>query len=228
MKRTFVITVLLMLLLATVGTTAAVAVKPEKTPQAGKSSTYLFDVATTDAHRSGTLMINLDEHKFVFNGKGFEPGKPYRLWYSEGATGGLPEMIHPFVAAVANNAGNVHCEGAWTEALDSWPAPAFTIKPDVKAGSGSSTVYTGLITGDGTEEGWGHYYVFVTPDGTTHRIYQGQTGPDSLPTGSHATFTVEAIRTNADHTVVVASGPVVVTSSDPPGTWSWYADMKPA
>ncbi len=219
-RKTLIVVALSFLMLSTVSTAA--------TAQKGKSPVYQFAV-TGEGGGSGKLMINLDEQKFVFNGKGFEPGKPYQLWYEKGRTDDLPEPIYPFDAALANAAGTVHIEGAWTEALGSWVAPAFTIKSIVTPGTepGSGAVYTGLITGDGTEAGWGHYYVFETDDGT-HRIYQGLTGPASLPAESQATFTVEAIRMNADYTIVVASGPVVVTSTDPPGTWSWYADMKPA
>lgn len=73
MKRVLAITVLALLLMPTVGVGAVAAKLDENPRQAGASSVYIYEVAATDTHGSGKLMVNLDEQKFVFNGKDFEP-----------------------------------------------------------------------------------------------------------------------------------------------------------
>ena len=98
MKRILVITVLAVLLLSTVGATVAVA------QQKGKSSVYQFDIAATDSHGSGKLMIDLKQRTFHFTGKGFVPGRTYWLWCE--ASG--PRTLG---SVVANPAGNVEITG---------------------------------------------------------------------------------------------------------------------
>lgn len=118
MNRVLITTVLCVLLLASVGAMTGTA------RQAGNSSVYHFNVAATDTHGSGTLMINLDEHKFVFNGKGFDPSKTYYLRYTEAGT----TDIRQFASAVATMGGTVHAEGVWVTDLAGLPrAPTFTL-----------------------------------------------------------------------------------------------------
>ncbi len=80
--------------------------------QAGTSSVFLFDVATTDIHGSGKLMIDVKQHTFVFNGKGFAPGKTYLLQYYHYGLAGT----RIFAEAKASSSGNLHAAGTWEDA----------------------------------------------------------------------------------------------------------------
>ncbi|MGZ4846551.1 MAG: hypothetical protein ACXV3E_01990 [Halobacteriota archaeon] len=106
MKRTFAIATLCVLLVATVGTTAAVA------EQRGKSSVYQFDVV--GAQGAGKLTINLDQHKYVFTGKGFAPYTRY--WLQCDALG------RTFGSVVTNPAGNLNFQGTWPRSIATLPA----------------------------------------------------------------------------------------------------------
>jgi PKD repeat protein len=104
MKRTLAIVVLCMLLLATVGTTAAVA------NQAGKSPVYQFDVMSGNT-AVGKLTVNTKQQTFVFNGHGLTPGETYYLYDTS-------QGMRYVGSGVANNGGNVHIEGAFPTAID--------------------------------------------------------------------------------------------------------------
>ncbi len=71
MKRTLVITVLLMLLLATVGTTAAIAAKPV---------TYKYDVKY-ESSAVGQITIK-NAATYTFTARGLDASKQYELWYT--------------------------------------------------------------------------------------------------------------------------------------------------
>lgn len=106
---------LLIALLATAPASAAVHNQAAAELQAGKSSVYHFDVAATDTHGSGKLMINVDQQKFVFNGKNFDPNRLYALYYVYGPYY-LPASsadLHLFASAVATPSGNLHIAGTW-------------------------------------------------------------------------------------------------------------------
>jgi|GEM_PF-6489078 len=96
--------VLCVLLLATVGTTAAVA------KQMGNSPTYQFTVAITNPDGttgSGKLVVDTSTQTDVFNRKGLTPGTMYHLY--------TPLDTKPLGSDVANAGGNVHLRGTCTE-----------------------------------------------------------------------------------------------------------------
>ncbi len=80
--------------------------------EAGASSVDFYEVTATDNHGPGKLMIDIDQHKFVFNGKDFEPSKIYALSYTRAPSTDL----RVFASAVAKASGNLHAEGTWPEA----------------------------------------------------------------------------------------------------------------
>ncbi len=122
MKRTLTIATLCVLLLATIGTTAAVAEQKEK------SSVYHFDIKASDSHGPGKLTINLNKHTFVFTGKGFRPDTRYWLW--------CEALDHAFGSVVANSAGNVNFQGTWPQSIPTVPATtAFALIPSLPTGS---------------------------------------------------------------------------------------------
>ncbi len=107
MKRmTLIAVALCLVLLTTLGAGAVTAKQEASLHQAGKSSVYFVDVAATDTHGKGKAMINLEEHKIVFTGKGFEPGTTY--WLRSEASG-----TQTLGFAVANHAGNLNFQGTW-------------------------------------------------------------------------------------------------------------------
>jgi hypothetical protein len=119
MNRTTSIAVAVcLILIASIGASAVAARQDSNPRQAGASSVYFFDVAATDTHGSGKLMINLDEKKFVFNGKDFEPSRMYVL-QARAASG---TDLHVFASAVATPSGNLHVEGTWTGDATAHPA----------------------------------------------------------------------------------------------------------
>src|SRR5512139_3991244 len=71
--------VLCLMIIATVGASAATATQDENPSQAGKSPVYFYDVAASDTHGKGKLMVDVDKHTFVFNGQGFEPSAQIAL-----------------------------------------------------------------------------------------------------------------------------------------------------
>jgi hypothetical protein len=104
------ITVLGVLLLASIGAVFSTMATETSTVQAEGSPVYLFRIPATDTHGGGTLAINLAEHRFVFDGRG-EPGKTYYLRYTVAGTQG----IHQFASAVATSSGKLYMEGVWTK-----------------------------------------------------------------------------------------------------------------
>ncbi len=117
MKRFFIITVLGVLLIAAIGTTAVSA------KQARDSPIYIFHVAATNGHGSGVLIVNVEKHTFVFNGRGFVPDTPLYLRYT---IAGMPGT-HQFASVVATHTGTVYLTGMWARSLVDLPAmPVFT------------------------------------------------------------------------------------------------------
>ncbi|MGZ4847074.1 MAG: hypothetical protein ACXV2B_06170 [Halobacteriota archaeon] len=154
MKRIQLIAAALCLvMITTIGAGVVTAKQEVKSNQAGKSSIYLYNVAATDTHGSGKLMINLAEHTFVFNGKGFDPTRTYYLRYTVAGIAG----VHTFASVAATPSGNVHLQGAWITDLRSLPAaPAFDI-------STTSPVVAVLTVTDGPVQTDGlTYYLTAT------------------------------------------------------------------
>ncbi len=114
--------VLCALMFGTLGADIVTAKQETNPRRAGASSVYFFDVAATDTHGPGKLMIDLAEHTFIFNGKGFDPSKTYYLQYKLGNIPG----IHTFASVMTTPSGNLHVEGTWTRDLATLPAtPTF-------------------------------------------------------------------------------------------------------
>ena len=93
------------------------------TTQPSQPSVYEFDILATPSHGGGTLLINLAEHKFVFDGKG-EPNRTYYLQY----TLKNESRIHQFASVVANPSGVLHIEGNWTMKFGSWATKLANIR----------------------------------------------------------------------------------------------------
>lgn len=127
------ITILGVLLLASVGAAAGGAAAGAAT-QAGQSSVYLFDVPATASHGGGTLMINLAEHKFVFDGKA-EPGMTYYLQYTLAGMQG----VHQFASAAATPSGILHMEGMWTKKFGTWATKLASIQRTHTLGFAAAT-----------------------------------------------------------------------------------------
>jgi hypothetical protein len=110
MKRNTVVGVALgLMMMATVGT-GAVNPKDDQNPsQAGKSSIYFYDVAATDTHGKGKLMVDVNQHTFVFNGQDFKPSAQIAL--KARAAGGT-EFVR-FATGKATPSGNLHISGVW-------------------------------------------------------------------------------------------------------------------
>ena len=124
MNRTLQIAVAVCLVLVAVVGTSAVAARQDSSPrQAGASPVYFFDVAATDTHGSGKLMINLAEQTFVFNGKDFDPSRLYVL-QARGASG---TDLRVFASGKATPSGNLHVEGTWTGELGRPDTPGFGV-----------------------------------------------------------------------------------------------------
>lgn len=119
MRTLSIISAIFVLLLVGTGATMVTA-EAAAVSQAGNSSVYFFDIAATDTHGTGKLMINLKQHKFVFNGKDFNPDKYYFLYYNNA---GIAD-VSVFASAVATPSGNLHIEGEWpNNAAELLPAP---------------------------------------------------------------------------------------------------------
>lgn len=108
------ITIIGVLLLAGAGAAVSVTTTGPAT-QPSQPSVYMFDIPATASHGGGTLMINLAEHRFVFDGQG-EPGKTYYLQYTLKNQPG----IHQFASAAASSLGTLHIEGTWTKKFGTW------------------------------------------------------------------------------------------------------------
>ncbi len=105
-----VVAVVLCLMIATTG--AAAAKQDENPSQAGKSSIYFYDVAASNTHGKGKLMIDVDEHTFVFNGQGFDPAVQVAL---RARAEGSPDYVL-FATGKATPSGNLHIAGTWEAA----------------------------------------------------------------------------------------------------------------
>jgi hypothetical protein len=88
---------------------AVAATQDENPSQAGKSSVYFYDVAASDTHGKGKLMVDVDKHTFVFNGQGFEPSAQVAL--RARAAGSADYII--FATGKATPSGNLHISGTW-------------------------------------------------------------------------------------------------------------------
>ena len=156
MKRTRMIAITLcILLLAATGVGVAAAKQDENPRQAGASSVYFYDVAATDTHGSGKLMINLDQKKFVFNGKDFKPGTRYVLHYE--TAGGADLRV--FAMGEVTPSGNLHIEGRWEGNFADPDAADF--------GVGASSVMMGTI-----QRAAGEYcYALNYSDAYDHTVY---------------------------------------------------------
>ncbi len=102
-----VVAVVLCLMIATAG--AATATQDENPSQAGKSSIYFYDVAASNTHGKGKLMIDVDEHTFVFNGQGFDPSAQIAL---RARAEGSADYVQ-FATGKATPSGNLHIAGTW-------------------------------------------------------------------------------------------------------------------
>ncbi len=102
---------LCLVLMATVGTGALNAnAKDDTNPsQAGQSSIYFYDVAASDSHGKGRLVIDLDKHTFVFNGQDFTPSA--RIELRARAEGSTDHIV--FASGQATPSGNLHIAGSW-------------------------------------------------------------------------------------------------------------------
>jgi len=80
--------------------------------QAGHSSVYLYDVAATDAHGKGKLVIDLDRHTFVYNGQGFTPSVQITL---KARAAGSTDYV-AFATGKTTPSGNLHIAGTWEAA----------------------------------------------------------------------------------------------------------------
>jgi hypothetical protein len=110
MKRNTVVGLSLgLLMLVTVGMGAADAKEKLNPRQAGDSSIYFYDVAATDSHGKGKLMVDMDQQTFVFNGQGFEPSVQIAL--RARATGNGDYVM--FAAGKTTPSGNLHLSGRW-------------------------------------------------------------------------------------------------------------------
>lgn len=104
--------VLCLMMIATAGAGAATATQDENPRQAGKSSIYFYDVAASDTHGKGKLMIDVDQHLFVFNGQGFDPSARIAL---RARAEGSPDYVL-FATGKATPSGNLHIAGTWEAA----------------------------------------------------------------------------------------------------------------
>jgi len=165
MKRTRIIAITLCVLLLTAAGAGVAAAKQEANPrQAGASSVYFYDVAATDTHGSGKLMINLDQKKFAFNGVDFEPGTRYVLHSS---TSGSPDL-RVFATGKVTPSGNLHVEGVWEGDFADPDAAGF--------GVGASSAMAGTIQRVAGEycyaltysDAYGAYTVYLPFDAITY------------------------------------------------------------
>lgn len=145
MKRTLAITVMCMLLCATVGATAAVA---KVNQPAGKSSVYQYTV-NIDPAGTGKLVVNMKHGTFTFTGKGCEAGT-YYLYYTS-STGDRVNLGEP---TAADAYGNLAISGTCT-ATD---AELKTVKVDTTAPpapiEASLTVDFELFSGTSSTTAW--------------------------------------------------------------------------
>jgi hypothetical protein len=108
---TLALAVLCLMMIATVGSGAAIAKQDENPSQAGESSIYFYDVAASDNHGKGKLVIDVDKHTFVFNGQDFRPGRNIQIIVD------TESGVHIVGQGESTKSGNVHVEGEWEGAL---------------------------------------------------------------------------------------------------------------
>jgi hypothetical protein len=84
------------------------SVKQENSRQAGNSGIHFYDVEATNGHGYGRVVINSDEHNFVFIGKDFTPYQEIHLQYE--ATNGTFTV---FAKGRSTPSGNLHLAGTW-------------------------------------------------------------------------------------------------------------------
>ncbi len=123
MKRmTLIAAALCLVMLTTVGAGVVAAKQTENPRHAGASSIYLYDVASTDSHGVGKLMIDVKKHTVLFTGKGFEPGDRY--WLRSEALG------IQLGSEVASPAGNLNFHGTLPKSIATKiDAPGFRLLP---------------------------------------------------------------------------------------------------
>jgi hypothetical protein len=80
--------------------------------QAGNSSVYFYDVAGSDTHGKGKLMVDLKQHTFVFNGQGCTPSALVEL--KARAADSTDYVV--FAIGKATPSGNLHIAGTWEAA----------------------------------------------------------------------------------------------------------------
>ena len=173
MNRMRILAITLCILLLTAAGAGVAAAKQDENPrQAGASSVYFYDVAATDTHGSGKLMINVDQKKFAFNGVDFEPGTTYVLHFS---TSGGPDLR--IYTREVTPSGNLHVEGAWEG--------EFADPDEADFGVGASSVMMGTIQRAAGEycynitfsDAYGDYTVYLPFDAITY-----SEGGQALPT----------------------------------------------
>jgi hypothetical protein len=127
MKRVLVITVLALLLMSTVGVGVVAAKQDENPRPAGKSSVYFYDVAASDTHGKGKLVIDVDKHTFLFNGQGFTPSLQIAL---RARAAGSTDYVM-FAWGKTTPSGNLHLAGTWK--ADATPAEVVADYPEIAA-----------------------------------------------------------------------------------------------
>lgn len=98
-----------LMMVATAGVSAGTGKQEQNPRQAGKSTVYFYDLAASDTHGKGKLMIDVEKHTFVFNGQGFEPLRHVSL---RARAEGSSEFV-VFSTAKATQSGNLHMAGTW-------------------------------------------------------------------------------------------------------------------
>jgi hypothetical protein len=98
-----------LLMIATAVAGAAPGSQDQNPSQAGKSSIYFYDVAATDTHGKGKLMIDLAKHTFEFNGQDFAPSSQVELRARAAAS----DDYVLFATGKATPSGNLHLAGTW-------------------------------------------------------------------------------------------------------------------
>jgi hypothetical protein len=99
----------ILLMIATAVSGAAPAKQDQNPSQAGNSSIYFYDVAASDTHGKGKLMIDLAKHTFEFNGQDFEPSAQIALRAK--AADSADYVL--FATGKPTPSGNLHISGTW-------------------------------------------------------------------------------------------------------------------
>ena len=117
-----------LLLMATVGTGAVSARDTMNPSQAGQSWIYFYDVAASDSHGKGKLMVDLNQGTFVFNGQDFEPSMQITL--RARAEGSDDSVV--FAIGKATPSGNLHIAGTWEAAAAPAEIVAWSQYPSIR------------------------------------------------------------------------------------------------